>query len=396
MQQDSKQLLFLSIISFFAQMIIATVNLALVYYLNDVMKYSASTIALTVSTFSISYAIFCLLLEKPTKKVSPRKNIYISLLGMGVFILFFINSFSLLTIIINLILYGSFMALLWPHMASWYSRGREDDKLNKAISYFNLSWGLGAAFSPIICGILTEINIVIPLIVSIISFIILSLSVLVLTNKIPYLKAVESEKNYNLNSCLTDNSTPLRYFSWVAVFLAYLFFGMFINIFPLYAKNDLLFSETTIGFLLWSKGIISCIAFYLLGKMNFWHFKSLYIFISQIILAFICFVTALCNSFYSFFIIFMIFGLVFSLMYLQSIFHGFSGALNRTLRMTIHEVLLTSGLVIGSILSGYIYDLLGFKTALNYFGIGMFIIILIEIIFYFTNVKKSVIRLNTK
>ncbi|MGD1822438.1 MAG: MFS transporter [Pleomorphochaeta sp.] len=389
MKQDSKQLLFLSLVSFFAQMIIASVNLSLVYYLNDVMNYSASTIAITVSSFSISYVVFCLLLEKPTNSISPRLNIYISLFGMGVFILLFLNSNSFSLILICLILYGAFMALLWPHMASWYSRGRENEKLNRAISFFNLSWGLGVAFSSIICGVLTEINVMLPLIVSIISFIILSVIVFFMTSRIPYLKAVESEKKYNEKVSLVDKSTPLRYFSWIAVFLAYFFFGMFINIFPLYAKNDLLINETRIGFLLWSKGIISCLAFYYLGKMSFWHFKSFYIIACQIILAILCFITAMCTSYLAFFLSFMIFGLVFSLMYLQSIFHGVSGALNRTKRMTIHEVVLTSGLVFGSIISGYIYEHLGFSNALFSFGILMLIVIVIEIVFFFFVIKRD-------
>ncbi len=382
MIQDSKQLLFLSTVSFFAQMTIATVNLSLVYYLNDVMNYSASTIGISVSSFSISYVVFCILLEKPSKYLSPSKSIALSLFGMGFFIFVFLKSFSYYLIIINLIMYGAFMAFLWPHMASWFSRGRENKSLNKAISYFNFSWGLGVAFSSIFCGYLTEIDVALPLKVSIVIFISLFLFVLILTYKIPYLKAVESEEKYNKINCCKDNSTFLRFYSWVAVFLAYLFFGMFLNIFPLYAKNDLFFSETKIGFLLLSKGIVSCIAFYYLGKMSFWHFKSKYIFISQSVLAILCFITAQCYSFSSFFVSFLMFGIIFSLMYLQSIFHGVSGALNRTKRMTIHEVLLTLGLVCGSVLSGYIYDLLGFSSALNSFGFLMLFIICLELIIY--------------
>lgn len=389
MKQDSKQLLFLSIVSFFAQLFIASVNLSLVYYLNDVMHYKASLIAITVSSLSVSYVVFCILLEKPTKKISPRNNIFISLLMMGVFILFFINTQKYIFILINLILYGGFTAFLWPHMASWFSRGREDANLNRAISFFNLSWGFGSAFSSILCGVLTEINVVLPLIVSILSFFILSIIVKIMTSKLPYLKAVESEEHYNQNSNLVDQSTPLRYYSWIAVFMTYFFFGMFTNIFPLYAKNDLLINETRIGILLWSKGIISCIAFFYLGKMKFWHFKSSYIFGCKIALAILCFITAFCHSYYSFFLCFMIFGFIYSMMYIQSIFHGASGAINRTKRMTIHEVSLSLGLILGSIVSGTIYDKFGFNNALISLGFIFLVITFIELVVYFINKQKQ-------
>ncbi len=388
MTHDNKQLLFLSLISFFAQMIISMVNLALVYYLNDALNYSASTIAITVSSFSISYVVFCLLLEKPTSHLCPRQNIYFALVGMGISILLFLKSYSYIFILSTLVFYGGFMALLWPHMETWYSRGREGKHLNKAISYFNFSWSAGIAFSSIICGLLTEIDVKLPLIISVVSFILLSLIVFILTNKVPYLKAVESEKKYIINNKNNDNSTPLRYFAWIAVFLAYFFYGMLSNIFPLYAKNILLINETRIGFLLWSRGVVSCLAFYYLGKMSFWHFKGNYIILSQLVLAVLCLVTILCNDYYSFFIIFILFGLIFSLMYLQSIFHGVSGAVNRTRRMIIHEVLLTCGLVFGSIISGYIFEKFGFKSVMKNFGIFMFAIVFVEYIVFSISLKK--------
>ncbi len=393
MKQDSKQLLFLSIVSFFAQLFIASVNLSLVYYLNDVMNYNASIIAITVSSLSVSYVIFCLLLEKPTKKISPRNNIFISLFMMGVSILLFVSSTKYFFILINLILYGGFTAFLWPHMASWFSRGREDESLNRAISFFNLSWGFGSAFSSILCGILTEINVILPLVVSISAFFILSAIVKIMTYKLSYLKAVESEENYNKNSKLIDKSTSLRYYSWIAVFMTYFFFGMFTNIFPLYAKNDLMINETRIGILLWSKGIVSCIAFYYLGKKKFWHFKSSYIFGCKIALAILCFITAYCHSYYSFFICFMIFGFIYSMMYIQSIFHGVSGAINRTKRMTIHEVSLSLGLVLGSIVSGAIYDVFGFNNVLISLGVIFLIITIIELFIYFFNKQKNTVKI---
>jgi len=265
-------------------------------------------------------------------------------------------------------------------METWYSRGREKKDLNKAISYFNLSWSLGTAISAIVCGVLTEINGVLPIIVGIVVFIALSLFVIILTSQLPYLKAVESEKQYKKSNNVVDESTPLRFLAWCAVVLGYSFLGMLSNIFPLYAREVLFINETRIGFLLWSRGLVSCFAFYFFGKMSFWHFKGSLIILSQIMLAILSFISIFLSSYNSLFILFILFGVVFALIYMQSIFHGVSGSINRTRRMIIHEVLLTGGMVIGSIGSGFIYEKINFQRVMIYFSIFMAIAIIVELI----------------
>jgi DHA1 family multidrug resistance protein-like MFS transporter/DHA1 family quinolone resistance protein-like MFS transporter len=391
MNHDSKQILFLSSISLMSQMLISMINLSLVYYLRDVFQFSPSLIAISVSTFSISYVIFCLLLEKPSNNFSPRHLIFMSLLGMAISIFFFLNSKSFVLIIISLILYGAFMALLWPPMETWYSRGREKLELTKAISYFNLSWELGMSIAPIFCGLLTQINVALPIVIGIVFFFILSVNVILITNRVPYLKAVESEKQFIKQNLLKDESTPLRFLSWVAIILGYFFLGMLLNIFPLYGREVLLINETKIGILLWSRGIISCIAFYYLGKTVFWHFKRSLIIIGQVLLAILSYSSSYITSYNYWFIMFILFGFIFSLIYMQSIFHGVSGAINRSKRMMIHEVLLTAGMVLGSIFGGYIYEKVDFRTVMVDFSIFMMLIIIIEILFYiiYVNVKQK-------
>ncbi len=382
MKHDKKQLLFLSSTSFVSQMMISMINLALVYYLRDVFFYSPSIIAILTSTFAVSYVVFCLVGEKPSSHFSPRHNIFVSLLGMGFSILLFLFSKTFVSIMITLIFYGAFMSLLWPQMETWYSRGRENNSLNKAISYFNLSWSLGMSISPILCGLLTQVNVSLPIVVGVVFFFIASLNVLVLTNKAPYLKAVESEKKYIKQNILKDESTPLRFLSWGGVILGYFFFGMLINIFPLYGREVLFINETKIGILLWSRGIVSCFAFYFLGRTAFWHFKGSLIIFAQIVLAILSFVAIYFTSYNLLFILFVLFGFIFSLLYMQSIFHGVSGSINRSKRMIIHEVLLTVGTVLGSIFGGYIYEKINFKSVMIYFSLFMFVVILLEVVLY--------------
>jgi DHA1 family multidrug resistance protein-like MFS transporter/DHA1 family quinolone resistance protein-like MFS transporter len=397
MNHDNKQLLFLSVTSFFAQMLISMLNLSLIYYLRDIFNYSPSIIALATASFSIAYVVFCMVSEKPTNNFSPRNTIFFSLLGMGLSIVLLLLSKTYLTIILSLTMYGAFMALLWPQMGAWYSRGREKKELNRAVSFFNLSWGFAMAVSPLLCGILTEINVVLPIYVVIISFIVLSIFVIIISNKVPYLKAVESESNYKKQNKLTDNSTSLRFISWAALFLAYFYLGFLLNIFPLYAREVLALSETKIGGLLWSRGLISCIAFFALGKMSFWHFKGSLIIIGQVALAVLSYMAIYSKTYFSLLILFTLFGFIFALIYMQSIFHGISGAINRTNRMVVQEVLLTSGVVLGAVFGGYIYEKINYERVMLDFSKFMFVFIILEMITYYVYLhynSRKLVKIN--
>ena len=52
--------------------------------------------------------------------------------------------------------------------------------------------------------------------------------------------------------------------------------------------------------------------------------------------------------------------------YTSSLFHGISGSINRAGRIAVHEVLLNSGLIFGSVMGGLIYQNFS-MTAVFYF-----------------------------
>lgn len=385
---DIKQLRLLAGASFFSQMMISMANLAFVYYLKDIYNLSSYVIASSISIFSISYCFACVLFGKISKSFKPRNLILFSLIGMSISI-FLVSVFKKLIFInVSFVFYGLFMSFLWPQIESWLSRGKEKKQLNYVMSKFNLSWSIGMAFSPVLCGVLVEKSPVLPLYFSSLVFLLIALTLFIVTNKIPSLRAVESEEKYIKISTLVDNSTSLRFYCWYGVIIGYLILGAICNIFPLYARDVLGYRETTIGILLWLRGGISCIVFLIIGKLSFWHFKKKYIFLSQILIAILCFISKDFSSFFTLSLFFIGFGLLFPFVYMQSMFHGASGAINRTKRMIIHEVLLTGGYVIGSIIGGILFDYFSYSQMLCYFSYIILISVLIEVIISFLVSQK--------
>lgn len=389
--ENKNQIVLLGSTSFLSQMMISMVNLAFVYYLKDKFHLSSYLIASSISIFSICYCVACIMFGKISKQFRPRNLIMFSLIGMGVSV-FLVTIFDKLYLInLSFVFYGLFMSFLWPQIESWLSRGKEKKNLNKVMSIFNLSWSIGTAFAPLLCGILVEKSSALPIYFTSVVFFVVAILLFVITNRNPELRSFESEKKYIEISKMKDNSTPLRYLCWIGVIIGYIVLGAISNIFPLYARDVLGLRETSIGVLLWLRGGISCFVFFLIGKLSFWHFKKSYIFISQLLIGLLCFISRDFSSFIALSVFFISFGFVFPFLYMQSMFHGASGAVNRTERMIIHEVLLTGGYILGSVLGGFLLDYFSYSNMMTYFAILILVSVAIEYIISligFRNVKK--------
>jgi len=77
---------------------------------------------------------------------------------------------------------------------------------------------------------------------------------------------------------------------------------------------------------------------------------------------------------------FILFGILFAFAYTQSMFHGVSGAVHRSRRMIIHEVLLTVGTILGAVGGGAIYERLSFSSLLALCGIVALAVVALEMI----------------
>jgi DHA1 family multidrug resistance protein-like MFS transporter/DHA1 family quinolone resistance protein-like MFS transporter len=388
---DKTQAVLLGITSFFLQLVMSGINLALVYYLREIYSVSASSIGIAVSTLQISYVFFCLLLATKTPNHKPRNLILFGIIGIIVSFLIIVVTKNYFIVILFIIMYGFFQSFIWPSIESWLTRGKEEKFLNRTMGVFNLSWSGGTAISTILSGFLIEKSVTLPFYVGAMILFLVAFNLWFITNRVPGLRAADSERDYIRNNNFVDHSTFLRYYCWIGVFVGYVVLGAISNIFPLYAKEQIGYTESTVGILLWIRGMVSCFVFFILSKTTFWHYKKLYIFGLQFLIGLSCFIAKDFTSIISLSLFFFSFGILFPFVYLSSMFHGASGSINRTSRMIIHEVLLSLGCMFGSILGGILYDHYSYSKMMLIFFIFITICVTIEVLISLIRNKQHAI-----
>ena len=387
---DSIQFWVLNVASFVAQLTIAMVNLAMVYHLRGYFHLSADKIGIAASISTGAYLLFCILLSPYTVHFKPRNLVETSLLGMAVSVGFFASTSNLAVAYISLGIYGAFMSLLWPQIEGWFSRGKEGASLSRVSNAFNFSWSSGVGVSSFVAGLLVERSTTLPFYVSIALFLLVFLMIATSSALVPGIRAMKSEKEENRETEKVDESTPLRFYCWIGVIILYTGMSVILTIFPLYAQDVLLISESFTGLLLLFRGVATCISFLLLGKFAFWHFRKRYIFLVQILFALSCLVLTGFSSMFAYGLFFLLFGILFATAYAQSMFHGASGSINRSQRMIVHEVLLTVGTIIGAVLGGYLYETFSFSLVLLSIGLGTLVVLSLELITAFTLSRRVV------
>lgn len=350
--------------SFLGQFSISMVNLALVYHLRLRFSLSAEMIGLSAAIYTTTYLFCCIVLGPLAAHMRPRHSVELSMVGMALSIVVVIVTPRVGIALVSLVLYGMSMSFLWPQIESWIARGKEGRELNRATSSFNVAWSLGAALSPQLTGLLVERSTSFSLIAGVILFGTVFLLIIISTLLVPGIKAVVSEKRNIEMGTLEDKSTPLRFLSWAGVLVVYASLAVMLTIFPLQALEHLPFSESAVGFFLLVRGVASMLMFIMLGKTSWWHFNRPLIILTLLSFSVVCLLGTVIESFAMHVLFFLLFGVLFAMTYSFSIFHGASGSVHRSRRMLIHEVLLTIGTVVGSVVGGSIYERIDYRTVL--------------------------------
>jgi len=271
-------------------------------------------------------------------------------------------------------LYGFITALFWPRLMGWLSSGLEGQALSKATSAFSFSWSSGGIVAPYLAGLLAEKGRFLPVYVSIGVFAATGLFIALSSRLVatppfaptplaPAAKGsggqtgAEAEGGARAEAATTaDRSTPLRFPAWIGVFLLYALLSVFFNIFPLFAKDELGLSESRIGLILLIRAVSTTAGFWILGRVETWHFKKAYI-VAPIAIALLIDLAFIgVRSPLLFGVLLAVAGFFHAMAYNNSIFYGVSGALDRDKRMTIHEALLTAGQILGSLAGGMLYQ----------------------------------------
>ena len=360
----------LALSTFLSQGSIVIFNFTLVYYLRECGIDSVG-IGLASSIYPTLYFLGCIFMPKFLPSLKGKARILAANIGMaftGLVLTFIKNEALIMT---DLVFYGLFQSLLWTNMETWITGGKEGNELTSRLTLFNFSWsfsvGLATSFSGFVSEYSTRLSIWSGCVFFLISALLVALSG----------RSYDSKKEKE-EIVSEDHSSPLRFPSWAGVLLVYTGYSLVLTVFPQYAMDTLGYSESVTGNILLFRGISVTIAFLIMQKARVWQKGVGPILGSQAFFAILTFLMLFLRSIASFAILFALYGFVFALSYDLSIFHGAEGAKDRHKRMVIHEVLLTLGTIIGSLVGGFVYQYFSFKTLVLTISILSVVIVVIE------------------
>lgn len=369
----------LALSSFLSQGAIVIFNFTLVYYLRECGIDSVG-IGIASSIYPTLYFLGCIFMPKVLPQLNGKTRILIADIGMALtgVILTLLRNEAL--IMLDLVFYGLFQSLLWTNMETWITGGKEGGELTSRLTLFNFSWsfsvGLATSFSGFVSEYSTRLSIW-----SGCAFFIISALLVGLAGK-SYDSGEMKEK-----AIIEDHSSPLRFPSWAGVFLVYTGYSLVLTVFPQYALDNLGYSESITGNILLFRGVSVTIAFLIMQKVRLWQKGVAPILISQLLFSLLTFLMLSFTSIPAFALLFALYGAVFALSYNLSIFHGAEGAKDRHKRMVIHEVLLTLGTIIGSLVGGYVYQYFSFRTLVLTISIVSLFSVVIESLSLIANRK---------
>ena len=360
----------LALSTFLSQGSIVIFNFTLVYYLRECGIDSVG-IGLASSIYPTLYFLGCIFMPKLLPSLKGKARILAANIGMaftGLVLTFIKNEALIMT---DLVFYGLFQSLLWTNMETWITGGKEGGELTSRLTLFNFSWsfsvGLATSFSGFVSEYSTRLSIWSGCVFFLISALLVALSG----------RSYDSKKEKE-EIVSEDHSSPLRFPSWAGVLLVYTGYSLVLTVFPQYAMDTLGYSESVTGNILLFRGISVTIAFLIMQKARVWQKGVGPIRGSQAFFAILTFLMLFLRSIAAFAILFALYGFVFALSYDLSIFHGAEGAEDRHKRMVIHEVLLTLGTIIGSLVGGFVYQYFSFKTLVLTISILSMVIVVIE------------------
>ena len=363
----------LALSSFLSQGSIVIFNFTLVYYLRECGIDSVG-IGIASSIYPTLYFLGCIFMPKVLPCMNGKMRILMADIGMALtgVILTFLRNEAL--IMIDLVFYGLFQSLLWTNMETWITGGKEGGELTSRLTLFNFSWSFSVGLATSFSGFVSEYSTRLSIWSGCLFFLISALLV------------ASSGKSYDSKEkkedvIEVDYSSPLRFPSWIGVLLVYTGYSLVLTVFPQYALDNLGYSESITGNILLFRGISVTVAFLVMQKVRAWQKGVGPIILSQVVFALLTFLLLAFKSIPAYALLFALYGAVFALSYNLSIFHGAEGAKERHKRMVIHEVLLTIGTIVGSLVGGFVYQFFSFKT----------LVLTITVISLFTVVFESLV-----
>ena len=263
---------------------------------------------------------------------------------------------------------GAAMALYWPFLMSWVSSDYEGLELNRRFGRYNGSWSSGALVGPLIGGWLVGIDPLCPMVASvaclIVSFVLLGFA------RSHGHGATAGEPENDVSELVPSAGLlgACRWISRVALFCSWASFAIIRSQFALVFKG-FGHSETQFGVFLTIFAVCNFLALVGAGRWAFWHFRSGPLLVAQLTLLVPLLMVVYGRTLAVLYPAALILGLAFGFAYSAHLFYGASASRRRSVRMAIHEIVISVGITVGAGTGGVLAENVG-AYAPYWFAIG--------------------------
>ena len=248
---------------------------------------------------------------------------------------------------------GAAMSLFWPFLMTWVSADYEGAVLNRRLGTYNGMWSSAVIIGPLIGGVLVEMNTLGPIVVAVVClavcYVLLCLAHDGSAGTAASVRPVDAPEIY------FDRKLLLR-FRWMArvtLFCSWVCLGVTRSQFAL-LFTSMGFSETQFGIIVTLFGICNFVVLTGAGRFGFWHFKPALLLGVQMVLALSLFLIIFGRTLWAFVPAFVIMGSSFGFAYSSHLYYGACGSKKRSTQMSIHEVTISLGVIVGSGVGGYL------------------------------------------
>ena len=255
---------------------------------------------------------------------------------------------------------GMFMSFFWPFIMAWISTGHEGRDLNRRLGHFNVAFSSGGLLSPWLGGYLVEKSSLLPMVLAVATLALCFLAICLAGryrqgDTIPATSGSNSIPE-NINKSLLP---AFRRIARIGLLFACICFGVVRTQLGLLFKYELNFSETDFGMVMTIFAAANFVLFAAVGRWHFWRYRLGFLAGAEAILILSMLLILLGGPLWMFFIIAVTLGNGYGFIYSSHLYYGVSGGKRRSARMAIHEITLSIGIVIGSLVGGYLSENVG-------------------------------------
>lgn len=247
---------------------------------------------------------------------------------------------------------GASMALYWPFLMSWVSARYEGVELNRRFGRYNGAWSGGALIGPTVGAWLVGIDPRWPMVGAVLCFgACLVLLAFGRSGSVRVAPASSDEEK-----CPVLDARLLADYRWmsrVTLFCAWAAQAIIRSQFALLFVH-LGHSEAQFGLFMTTFAACNFLALIITGRWAFWHFKPVPLLGAHVVLLAPLLMMIYGRTLPIFFASAIILGLAFGFAYSSHLYYGASTSRKRSVRMVIHEIVISLGITVGAGTGGYL------------------------------------------